>query len=259
MFFLLTIPFVYSNYTKKFVFKNTQSLLGPPVKLNGLNDNFLMKNDYLVLAQSSKGFSYTQLGYPLKNSTGSVISKEKTKNNLRLDFKIKYSIQERGNQQICFWFSNKSINKVSELKDGMCAVLTFNKSSVSLTGALGNNLLIRQLPKIKDLDIPKDDFILRIEKEKSKVKLSIGTVSNFVMQYEWKNDLLRDDFYFGLEVKQNEGIGSFLLTGIRTYDIVDIKTENEQSNRFGFFSWLLFIISAGGLAYYLYKNYSKYK
>ncbi|RVD91477.1 VIP36-like vesicular integral membrane protein [Tubulinosema ratisbonensis] len=256
---IFNLVFVYSLVSKKYVFNTAHSLLGPPVKLNGLNDNFFMKNDYLVLAHSSLGYSYTKLGHPKKSSSGSVISKEKLKKNTRLDFKFKYNIKEKGNQQICLWLSDTLINKVTEIKNGLCLVITFNNSSINLSSVLGNNLSIKNLPKVKEFDLPKEEFILRIEKEKNKVRFLTGTQSNLVFQHEWKNDFLREDYYFGVEVKQNEGNGSFLLTGIRTYDIVDIKRDSEKKNKFGIFSWMLFICAAGGLGYYLYKNYSKYK
>lgn len=257
---LFLIPVIFCNVMKKYMFNVGQSLLGPPVKPNGLSDNYIMNGNVLVISHSSLGYSYSQLGSLFKKSKGSVISKKRSKDDMRIDFKFKIFHQERNNQQVHFWFSDEQITSVEQLKKGACFTVNYTQSGAYLSVMYGENLQESQLQREKVINLIDKDIVFRMEKLKNKLKFSVGSTNNMALIHEISHEIIKNNMFFGVQVKQNDGASKFLLTGIRGYDILDnVKGTPEGESRFGFFSWIIFLALAGGLGYYLYQNYAKYK
>ena len=106
----------------------------------------------------------------------------------------------------------------------------------------------------------RDEFILRVEKDNKRFKVSVGTLSNMNNVIDLNDEYIKEGYFFGIEGAQNEGITVMKVNGIRYYKSEDVKSEDKSEKRsFGIIVWLIFIGIGLLLGYYCYQNYMKYK
>lgn len=264
---------------KRHILDPNRSLFGPPVDENGKSPRYEFYGEYVVKSFSSDGSSSTQLGYLSPSSSAYLVSKEKTENdNFRIDYRLQ--VNSRTNAQMAFYGTKDS--EVDTSRDfygrntslnGFVFILDLNTSSSSLvTGAAAQDLSFEpvdrkvfQRPEKIDNFVNEDgNFVVRIEKEGTKVKFFIGRAANllkFVMALEMTFDAT--DLHVGISAKNNPVHPTpVYLLGIRFYDLKfdysHFNNEDLPRRGMGRLFWIGFFFIVVCIAYYLYQTYYKF-
>lgn len=277
----------------KLVLQTEPSLFGPPLGHNGRSTRYNFMGDYSVTTYASDGHSYTQLGYDSLASEAILVSKKPTgSNNCRVDYKVTLrnsEITRKRNGIIAFFLVNESsLNedeafKVTSEFDGALVILDLKgddngKPYIGVVARKGIRYEERSrgadvLKKVYvDQSILQQDFVVSLEQDNDTLSVFLGTAKNMYPAEKsreharvltTKSQVLDKGSHIGISSLQKGGSFLVRLQGIRCYTIIPgtrplYKVDHTVKKR-SKLVWLILIIIACGIGYYLFKNYKRYK
>lgn len=271
---------------KRLYLSTTASLFGPPLDNNGKSTRYDFRGEYVVTSYSSDGISYTQMGYDAPNSSTILVSRSPTDSkNYVVEYRLRFHKSERSRKRgggVAFFFTkDQSIKRgaafgVSEEFDGGLVVIDLkgDTSGRPFVGAVVSEG-IKYNPKTRGADIMTREFIdesllkedeelvVRLEQDGGMLSVWIGRPRGEKKYLSVPNSLLGKGYYVGISGTSAGGSLLTRLYGIRFYSVVHgLKYVDENTaprRKMGKIVWMLLLLAAGAVVYYLFCNYKKYK
>lgn len=271
---------------KRLYLSTSTSLFGPPLDINGKSMRYDFKGQYAVTSYSSDGVSHTQLGYDAPNSSTMLISRSPTDaKNYVIEYRLRFHKSERFRKRsggIAFFFTkDQSIKRgaafgVSEEFDGGLVAIDLkgDSSGKPFVGAVVREG-IKYNPRTRGTDIMAKEFIdesllkedeeliVRLEQEGGILTVWMGRPRGERKYLSISSTLLGKGYYVGIAGSSEGGSLLTRLYGIRFYSVVHGPKYLDESvaprKRLGKLVWVLLLLAAGAVVYYLFCNYKKYK
>lgn len=271
---------------KRLYLSTTTSLFGPPLDINGKSTRYDFRGQYAVTSYSSDGVSYTQLGYDAPSSSTMLVSRTPTDSkNYVVEYRLRFHRSERSKRRgggIAFFFTkDQSIKRgaafgVSEEFDGGLVVIDLkgDASGRPFVGAVvregikystrtrGTDIMARELI---DESLLKEDeeLVVRLEQDGGMLSVWIGRPRGEKKYLSVPSAMLGKGYYVGIAGSSAGGSLLTRLYGIRFYSVVHgMKYVDENvapRRKMGKIVWMLLLLAAGAVVYYLFCNYKKYK